>query len=415
MRTKHLLAFFVAAATLLLPCAAHAQGCSQGACESWATFDPSSGTIYGGSYYENYIYDGNVLVESYIWDPSGAWTWFGGAAGYGYAELDFSGYLPDMDGTYTVAGYNDYEIENGFTWTPDGYSTATVYALAEPPTQDPTPVIQGIGPSPPWQAGQTYNFGVWGTGFGTNPTLTIQWNDTTSYNTSCWGQYCDSAIGSTVTVPLDATDGTITVTSNGYNGAGFLSGGSGDVPTSNGYDVPVQGGVCAVPTGFVQNAPATSASGVLQFTYNFSSTGAMAALASCSMGEIVTFSGLDGNGNFPSPPFPPNLAPPSNPYTKDVLNASSGTMTDTNGFAASAQDFARPLKCAAVQIDQTFRYKCPCANQGQYVNLAKPSSTPSGVMAVCQQQDGSWFYSNSKGNIAPTNGSSQATIQLGNQ
>jgi hypothetical protein len=133
------------------------------------------------------------------------------------------------------------------------------------------------------------------------------------------------------------------------------------------------------------------------------------------MGEIVTFSGLDGNGNFPSPPFPPNTAPQSNPFVRDVSNASSGIMYDTNGFPASAQDFARPLTCRAVQVDQTFRYKCPCANNGSYVNLAKPGSTPSGAMTVCQQQDGSWLYSNIKGNIAPTPGTSQATIPLGNQ
>ena len=51
---------------------------------------------------------------------------------------------------------------------------------------------------------------------------------------------CDTGISASFTVPTDQSGyATVTVTSNGYNGQGFLGGGSGDSPTSNGYSVEI--------------------------------------------------------------------------------------------------------------------------------------------------------------------------------
>jgi len=130
MRTKYLLAFSIATAALFLPCAAQAQSCEQGPCETWAVFDPNSGTISGGSYYENFDYSDWVMVESYIWDPSYNYTYLGSAVDYEYAEFDFS-YTPQMSGMYTIVGYNSYEIEDD-GWTPDGESDCSVDATGSP-------------------------------------------------------------------------------------------------------------------------------------------------------------------------------------------------------------------------------------------------------------------------------------------
>lgn len=222
MKMRYLFALSVAAA-LLLPYAAQAQSCYQGACESWATYDPTSGAIYGGSYYENGIYDGNVFVQPFVCDPSGACTGVGYAVAYVYAECDFTGYEPDMTGTYTVVGYNYYQIEDGW-WNPDGASSTTVYATAIPPTQDPTPSIQGYVPPAPWQAGTSFMASVYGAGFGTSPNLKVTGSDGTTWGSGGYCQQCDQSVGAWVTVPPNAPSGyaTLIVTSNGYNGMGFL-------------------------------------------------------------------------------------------------------------------------------------------------------------------------------------------------
>ena len=139
MRAQYLLILILAEVALFLPPAAQAQSCSQGACESWAVFDPGSGTISGGSYYENFDYDGFVLVQSYIWDPNYNYTYLGSAADYEYAEFDFS-YTPQTTGTFTIAGFNYYMIE-GDGWNPDGNSYGTVYATGGAPA----PVISSCG------------------------------------------------------------------------------------------------------------------------------------------------------------------------------------------------------------------------------------------------------------------------------
>jgi len=240
MKIKYLFAFSMAAA-LFQPRAAQAQSCENGTCETWAVYDSGSNAILGGSYYENF-YGSVANVNVYIWDPNNNYTSLGGAVNDSYAEKDFS-YTPQISGTYTIVGYNYYMLEDN-PWAPDGYSSCT--QAADPPQPpDPTPNIQGVTQTP-WQAGSQISASVSGSGFGTSPTLQIQWPDGTYYNTSCSGPLCDGQIAFTATVPADAGGtATLVVTSNGYNGQGFFAGGSGDSPTSNEYQVVVQGsGTC---------------------------------------------------------------------------------------------------------------------------------------------------------------------------
>jgi hypothetical protein len=114
-------------------------------------------------------------------------------------------------------------------------------AVALEPT-DPTPNITGVTPPPPWPAGQQVTFTVNGTGFGTDPNLTItDANGTQVYSGSCWGSQCDTSIGGTVTI-YTSGNATATVASNGYSGMGFL--GNPGEPASGNYGVPVEGTGC---------------------------------------------------------------------------------------------------------------------------------------------------------------------------
>lgn len=174
--------------------------------------------------------------------------------------------------------------------------------------------------------------------------------------------------------------------------------------------------VCAYPTNFQQAAQATATGLILNFNYTWgSSTGDPGDLSNCYLDEYVTFSNLDQNGNYPSPPFPPMTAPPSNPYEKGGV-PSGGAMSDQNGFSATAAEFARPLTNSGVNVYQSFRYKCPCVNGGNYVTLATPGN-PAGLMAVYQLPNGQWEYSNVKGNLPPassTAATSSVNLILGN-
>jgi len=91
---------------------------------------------------------------------------------------------------------------------------------------DPTPVITGVNPNN-WPAGAQTSFTITGSGFGTAPTLSVTGNGVTG---SAITSSTDTQINATVTIAANAPSGiaTITVTSTGYLGSGFVStGGSG--------------------------------------------------------------------------------------------------------------------------------------------------------------------------------------------
>jgi hypothetical protein len=87
---------------------------------------------------------------------------------------------------------------------------------------DTTPVITSITPNV-WNAGVVTPFTITGSGFGTNPFLTIIGTDITVY--AITGLPSDTRISATVTVDPNAITGpaTVTVQSNGYNGRPFQS------------------------------------------------------------------------------------------------------------------------------------------------------------------------------------------------
>jgi len=93
-------------------------------------------------------------------------------------------------------------------------STQTTFVVG-----DATPVITSVSPSG-WNAGTTTNFTLIGSGFGTNPSLSISGSGILSYSLLSGS---DTLISGTVNIDASApgSNATVTVTSNGYYGQPF--------------------------------------------------------------------------------------------------------------------------------------------------------------------------------------------------
>ena len=131
MKAKYLFAMLTVVTALYLPRAAQAQSCSNGTCEVWAVYDPTYNTISGYFTYDNY--EGFwVLLDAYIYYPNWNPTHLGGAVDEVSAEVDFS-YTPAISGNYYLLGVNQYEVEDDYGWTFDGYSSTTVWGGPPPP------------------------------------------------------------------------------------------------------------------------------------------------------------------------------------------------------------------------------------------------------------------------------------------
>jgi hypothetical protein len=109
---------------------------------------------------------------------------------------------------------------------------------------DPTPVVPSVNPST-WNAGQTTSITISGMGFGTAPTVAIS-GPSGSIPFTQSGTPSDTSIAGTVSVPANSAGGsaTVTVTSHGYNGSGFICG-TACQSTPNGSNNTIQ--VDAVP------------------------------------------------------------------------------------------------------------------------------------------------------------------------
>jgi Bacterial Ig-like domain (group 2) len=155
--------------------------------------------------------------------------------------------------------------------------------------------------------------------------------------------------------------------------------------------------VVAVPTNFRQTSTSDAGNGDLHFTYAWDSTsGNLADLSACTVGEIVTYQG--GNPfNWPSPPFPANSN--QNPIVAD--GAATGGLGVDDNYLYPSSTFVKPYSIASFTATQYFRYKCTNVNNGNYVNLLGPLSI---TRSVQQNTDGTWKFIVTK----PTNG--QATI-----
>lgn len=124
---------------------------------------------------------------------------------------------------------------------------------------------------------------------------------------------------------------------------------------------------CAVPTNFHQVGQGTDVgNGRLRFLYAWeSSSGNLADLSACTVGEIVTYPGSSPY-TFPSPPFP-NVTVPNPTITGRPGN--EGQFQDNHSTPGS---FVKPYSAASFTATQYYRYSCPCKNGGAFVNLVGP-------------------------------------------
>jgi YD repeat-containing protein len=142
--------------------------------------------------------------------------------------------------------------------------------------------------------------------------------------------------------------------------------------------------VCPVPTNFRQTFN-LGYGGLLHFEYAWdSSTGNHADLAACTVGESVTYP----NGNPYVAPNPPFNAAYSNPTEINVA-ATQGSIPDDHMIPG----FTTPYSPSSHTGTQNWRYSCPCANNGQFVNLMGPLSIR---RQVSQNPNGSWKYTITK-------------------
>ncbi len=139
---------------------------------------------------------------------------------------------------------------------------------------------------------------------------------------------------------------------------------------------------CAVPTNFRQTAGRDAGGGVLHFDYAWdSSTGKLADLASCEVGEHVTYTQTE------DPPF----AAAPNPTILWALGT-AGRGQDNHSPGA-----VKPYKNSTEKVTQYYRYRCPCANSGNPVNLMGPIQL---VRQISKKLDGNYKYKITKSGLS---------------
>ena len=154
---------------------------------------------------------------------------------------------------------------------------------------------------------------------------------------------------------------------------------------------------CAVPTHFRRTSGgADEGEGVLYFKYEFdSSTGNLADLSACTVGEIVSY---PGSGPYYFPPSPPfwNVGY-INPTIFSDLPATTGAIEDHHRLNG---DFVKPYSSASFTATQYYRYKCPCKNNGDFVNLLGPLDLVRSITPVAGTSN--WKYTVTKSGFSAT-------------
>lgn len=141
-------------------------------------------------------------------------------------DLGDSGGTASYDATLTATtGAWDIGLSTSFGTTLIASTTEGLFTVG-----DPTPSITSVSPST-WAAGQSVSVTITGSGFGSNPTLTVSGAGITSSITSHSdvGGPGGAKITANISVALctPPETATITVTSTGYNGSGFVPGSAG--------------------------------------------------------------------------------------------------------------------------------------------------------------------------------------------
>jgi len=146
----------------------------------------------------------------------------------------------------------------------------------------------------------------------------------------------------------------------------------------------------ATPVNFRQTSVMNAGNGDLRFQYAWdSSTGNLADLSACVVGEIVTYPGSANPFPLPSPPFP---ADSFNNPTIINLAATNGGLQDDHMLSPSTT-FVKPYSYSSVTATQYYRYSCSTYQNGAYVNIKGPLSI---VRTVSQNGSGGWEFTVTK-------------------
>lgn len=148
------------------------------------------------------------------------------------------------------------------------------------------------------------------------------------------------------------------------------------------------GSDCPYPVNFKKEYGIDGGNGCLYFRYSWqSSTGNLADLEGCIVGEKVTYNG----GNPYNPPNPPcdhwNLNNPT------IINekGSEGKILDEHGY----KNFITPYTSIAFDSTQIYRYHTPCMNPDEYITLLGPLK----IYRMVLKEGDSWFYRVTKDNV----------------
>jgi hypothetical protein len=225
---------------------------------------------------------------------------------------------------------------------------------------------------------------------------------TSNETSSAWFSSSDSSIASVSgnTATLNQS-GTVTITATwdaeyaqpeGCQGPECSEPGSCVIypfTESDSASVTVQ---CVYPVNFRQISATNLGDGRIQFRYAWdSSDGNPAHLSACTVGELVTYPG-GSPFTYPAPPYVINSAfgnpVDPNPTVID-LAGTLGTFRDTHSIPGGG--FTMPYRESHIVSTQYYRYRCPCANGGEYVNVLGPTGIYRDVTI-----DSLWRYSVSK-------------------
>lgn len=154
----------------------------------------------------------------------------------------------------------------------------------------------------------------------------------------------------------------------------------------------------AVPVNFRQIDSSDAGHGTLHFDYKWdSSSGNLADLQYCVVGENVTYPGIKNPFPFPSPPFPPDAYP--NPSIANVF-ANQGSFSDDQMLTPS-QTFVKPYGFSTFTATQYYRFACTYYDSGNFHNLMGPNLI---VRMVSPNPNGSWKFTVTKsGSMATIN------------
>jgi hypothetical protein len=152
----------------------------------------------------------------------------------------------------------------------------------------------------------------------------------------------------------------------------------------------------AVPTNFRQVDVYDAGNGDLHFDYKWdSSSGNLADLQHCFVGEYVTYQDTRNPWPFPSPPFPNDAY--QNPGTSGVFGNYGGFPDDH--MLTPSSTFVKPYFFKTFTATQYYRFACTYYDSGYFHNITGPNYI---IRTVSQNPNSSWEFTVTKSRATAT-------------